>query len=195
MKKGYIALFLLFIIPLSINSAKKTKIYFESYFDNGRDSMPSKAIQPVGYNANIEFVKTKEAADVIILWLKPTASVRGLFGSKGDPIDLSLSKNRINVDYVNSVMASKPTILAINFTNPWVINEVDKGNAKTIIATFGTTPDAVLDVVTGAFKPSGKMPFTVPVSQKVVEENQSDVPGFMKPAGYALFKFGDGLSY
>ena len=53
-------------------------------------------------------------------------------------------------------MASKPTILALNFTNPWVINEIDKGNAKTIIATFGTTPDAILDVVTGIFKPTGK---------------------------------------
>ncbi len=182
------------LLPLSISS-KKTKIYFESYFNNGKDSTPSKVLQPVGYNANIEFVATKEAADVVILWLKPSNSPRGLFGSKGDPIDLSLSKNSINVDYVNSVMASKPTILAINFTNPWVINEIDKGNAKTIIATFGTTPDAVLDIVTGAFKPTGKMPFTTPVSQKVVEENESDVPGFMKPKGYALFKFGDGLSF
>jgi beta-glucosidase len=183
------------LLPLSINSSKKTKIYFEAYFDNGKDSMPSKPVLPNNYNPNIEFVTTKEAADVVILWLKPTASVRGLFGSKGDPIDLSLSKNRINMDYVNGVMASKPTILAINFTNPWVINEIDKGNAKTIIATFGTTPDAILDVVTGLFKPTGKMPFTVPVSQKVVEENQSDVPGYMKPQGYALFKFGDGLTY
>lgn len=182
------------LLPLSI-STKKTKIYFESYFDSGRDSMPSKPILLTNYNPNIEFVATKEAADVVILWLKPTSSGRGLFGSKGDPIDLSLSKNRINVDYVNSVMASKPTILAINFTNPWVINEIDKGNAKTIIATFGTTPDAVLDVVTGAFKPTGKMPFTTPISQKVVEENESDVPGYMKPKGYALFKFGDGLSF
>ncbi len=183
------------LLPLSINNTKKTKIYFEAYFDNGRDSIPSKPVLLNNYNSNIEFVKTKEAADVVILWLKPTASVRGLFGSKGDPIDLSLSKNRINVDYVNSVMASKPTILALNFTNPWVINEIDKGKAQTILATFGTTPDAILDVVIGAFKPTGKMPFTVPVSQKVVEENQSDVPGFMKPAGYALFKFGDGLTY
>jgi beta-glucosidase len=152
-------------------------------------------LKPNNYNTNIEFVDTKEAADVVVLWLKPTSSPNGLFGSKGDPINLSLSKNRINVDYVNSVMSSKPTVLAINYTNPWVINEIDKGNAKSIIATFGTTPDAVLDIVTGAFKPTGKMPFTTPISQKMVEENQSDIPGYMKPKGYALFKFGDGLSY
>ena len=57
------------------------------------------------------------------------------------------------------------------------------------------TSDALLDIVTGTFKPTGKMPFTTPISQKAVEENQSDVPGFMKPKGYSLFKFGVGLSY
>jgi beta-glucosidase len=39
------------------------------------------------------------------------------------------------------------------------------------------------------------MPFTTPVSMKAVLENQSDVPGYLKPKEYALFKFGDGLSY
>ena len=171
------------------------KIYFETYFDNGRNKTVSTLFLPTGYNPTYEFVATKEAADVCVLWLKPINSPNGLFGSKGDPIDLSLSKNRIDVNYVNGVIASKPTVIVVNYTNPWVIEEIDKGNAKTILATFGTTPDAVLDVVTGAFKPTGKMPFTTPVSQKVVEENQSDVPGYMKPKGYALFKFGDGLGY
>jgi beta-glucosidase len=62
------------------------------------------------------------------------------------------------------------------------------------MATFGTTTDAVLDVVTGAFSPTGKMPFSTPKSRKAVVENQSDVPGYLKK-DYALFKFGDGLSY
>jgi len=53
----------------------------------------------------------------------------------------------------------------------------------------------LLDVVSGTFNPTGKMPFTTPVSMKVVHENQSDVPGYLKPSGYGLFKFGDGLSY
>jgi beta-glucosidase len=38
------------------------------------------------------------------------------------------------------------------------------------------------------------MPFSTPKSRKAVLQNQSDVPGFLKPE-YALFKFGDGLSY
>ena len=76
-----------------------------------------------------------------------------------------------------------------------MIDEIDKGNLKTVLATFGTTKDALLDVVSGNFNPSGKMPITTPVSNQAVLDNQSDVPGFMTPKGYALFKFGEGLSY
>jgi beta-glucosidase len=89
----------------------------------------------------------------------------------------------------------KPTVVVINYTSPWMISEIDNANLKTVLATFGTTTDAILDVVSGAFNPTGKMPFTTPISQKAVLENQSDVPGFMKPKGYALFTFGDGIGY
>ena len=118
-----------------------------------------------------------------------------LFNSTGKAIELSLSKNKIDVAHVNDIINAKPTILAINYSSPWVIDEIDKGNAKTIVATFGTTKEALLDVVSGAFNPTGKMPFTTPISEKAAAENQSDVPGYMKPKGYALFTFGDGLGY
>jgi beta-glucosidase len=49
--------------------------------------------------------------------------------------------------------------------------------------------------VTGAFNPTGKMPFTTPVNQAAVEANKSDVPGHMEGPGYGLFAFGQGLSY
>jgi beta-glucosidase len=60
------------------------------------------------------------------------------------------------VNHVNEILNAKPTILAINYTNPWVIEEIDKGKAKSIIATFGTTQEALLDIVTGAFNPYGQ---------------------------------------
>ncbi len=172
---------------------KKTKIYFETYYDNGRSKTVANVVKPKFINPNIEFVSTQAEADAVILWLIPNTG--GLFSSTGAAIELSLSKNRIDIAHINSTLQSKPTILVINYTNPWVIDEIDKGNAKTILATFGTTPEAVMDIVSGAFNPSGKMPFTTPVSVKAVLENQSDVPGFMKPKSYALFNYGDGLRY
>lgn len=89
----------------------------------------------------------------------------------------------------------KPTVLVINYSSPWVIDEIDNPNVKTVLATFGTSTDALLDVLSGKFNPSGKMPFSTPVSRKAVLDNQSDVPGYLKSKGYALFKFGYGLSY
>jgi beta-glucosidase len=173
--------------------AKKTKVYFETYYDNGRTKNPITVNKPSIQNANIEFVGSKEEADVVLLWLIPNGG--SLFSSQGKPIELSLSKNKIDVAHVNEIIQAKPTIVAINFTNPWVIDEIGGGNLKSVLATFGTTSEALIDVVTGGFNPTGKMPFTTPVSEKVVSENQSDVPGYLKPKGYALFKFGEGISY
>mgnify|MGYP006198416661 CR=1 FL=1 len=173
--------------------AKKTKVYFETYFQSGRNA-GGEAIKVSKPNyPGLEFVSTKEEADVVLLWLVPTSG--GLFSSQGSKIDLNLSKNRIDVNHVNEVLNAKPTIVAINYTNPWVIEEIDKGKATSIIATFGTTKEALLDIVTGAYKPTGKMPFTTPVNQAAVEANKSDVPGYMEGPGYGLFAFGHGLSY
>ncbi|MHA8051846.1 glycoside hydrolase family 3 protein [Aquirufa sp. ROCK-SH2] len=172
---------------------KKTKVYFETYFNTGRNADVIKVAKPDYDNKNIEFVSSKEEADVVLLWLIPSSG--GLFSSQGTKIDLNLSANRIDVKHVNEIIQSKPTILAINYTNPWVIEEIDQANTKTIIATFGTTQDALLDIVTGKFNPSGKMPFTTPINMKAVDENLSDVPGYLEKGNYGLFMFGHGISY
>lgn len=180
---------------------QKTKVYFEYYKEEaaGRGPQtqapksPIKVLKPQTQAENMEFVSTKEEADVVLLWLFPTTG--GLFSSAGKPIELSLSKNKIDVAHVNELINSKPTIVVINFTNPWVIDEIDKGKASTVLATFGTSADALVDVISGRFNPSGKMPFAIPSSEKAVSENKSDLPGSKENAGYALFNFGQGLGY
>lgn len=170
-----------------------TKVYFETYHNTGRGGDPHQVLIPEENQWGVEFVDKVEDADLAILWILPNNG--GLFGSRGTPIDLTLGKNMIVPEYIKTITGAKPTILAINFTSPWVIQEIDNTNAHTVLATFGTSPDAILDIITGKFNPTGKMPITIPVSQEAVERNQSDVPGYLEPEGYALFKFGDGLSY
>lgn len=182
------------LLPLAPKSdGRPQKVYFESYFDDGKTKTPIRVIKPETNKWNVEFVATAEEADVVILWVTPNGG--SLFNSNGSPIELQLSKNKVDVAHINETTYHKPTVLFINYTSPWVIDEVDNPNVKTILATFGTTTDAILDIVTGKYNPTGKMPFSTPSSRKVVMENQSDVPGFMKPKGYALFKAGEGLSY
>ncbi|GAB2606212.1 glycoside hydrolase family 3 protein [Spirosoma areae] len=186
----------------------KTKVYFESYYQQspsrpGAVATPnpaasaSKVYADEAKKHNLEFVKTPEEADVVLLWITPGS--KPLFASDGSPIYLSLSKNQVDVAYINALTAKKPTILAINYTNPWVIDEVynatTQGRIKGVIATFGTTTDALLDIVTGTFKPTGKMPFTTPVSEAVVQTQKTDVPGNLEGPGYALFKYAEGLHY
>lgn len=187
--------------------APKTKVYFESYYKQtpsgpgpaaaNSTANPSKVYADGAQKHNLEFVRTPEEADVVLLWITPGG--KSLFSSDGSPIALSLSKNQVDVAYINALTAKKPTILAINYTNPWVIDEVYNADTKTrfkgIIATFGTTTDALLDIVTGQFKPTGKMPFATPISETAVLNQKTDVPGYLEGPNYALFNYDEGLRY
>ncbi len=180
----------------------KTKVYFESYPRNtgGRNGETQADVRNV-YTLNnkqfeIEFVKTPEEAETVILWLQPGGN--SLFRSTGEPVSISLSRCGVDVDYFKGISEKKPTILVINYTNPWVINEVYNEGTKNVVgvlATFGTTTDALLDVITGKFNPTGKMPFSTPISDEAVENQKEDVPGYLEGEGYALFNYDEGMSY
>lgn len=175
----------------------KTKVYFELYYAKKDPATTSTVFKPLQNNSSLEFVASPEEADAILLWVTPGA--KSLFESDGTPIYLSLSKNNVDIKYVNTLIAKKPTILLINYTNPWVIDEIyndkTKHNVRAVLATFGCTTDAILDVITGKFKPVGKMPFTTPISEEAAQNQQSDVPGYLKGAAYPLFKYNEGLSF
>ena len=183
----------------SLPLTSKTKIYFETYSKGPKDKLsdPGSVFKTNDSNYPVTFVNTPAEADFVLLWIVPRGN--SLFGSTGAPISLSLSKCSVDVNYVNQLSAGKPTILVVNYTNPWVINEIyndkTKGNIKAVLATFGTTPDALLDVVLGKYNPTGKMPFSTPVSDEAVTNQKEDVPGYLEGKDYALFNYSQGLSY
>ncbi len=177
--------------------APKTKVYFESYYRANANANPSVVFADKAGQHNLTFVNTPAEADVVVVWITPGA--KSLFASDGSPIHLSLSKNGVDVAHINQLSAGKPTILAINYTNPWVIDEVYQDTTRTtikgVIATFGTTTDALLDIISGKVGPTGKMPFSTPVSEAAVQNQKPDVPGYREGTGYALFKYAEGLTY
>lgn len=177
----------------------KTKIYFETLQRSSRMQQQAQSPEVFMTNDNkydVEFVDKPSNADLVMLWIVPGGN--SLFASSGEAISMSLSKCGVDVSYINKISSSKPTLLVINYTSPWVINEIyneKTKNVKAVLATFGTTPDALLDIVTGKFNPSGKMPFSTPVSDAAVENQKEDVPGYMEGEGYALFNYDEGMSY
>lgn len=94
---------------------------------------------------------------------------------------------------MNEVGASK-TVLAIYFRQPYVLDDASGlKNAGALVGTFGVSDVALLEVLSGKFKPQGKLPFALANKLQAVVDNQPDVPGY--PAADTLFPYGHGLSY
>jgi len=86
------------------------------------------------------------------------------------------------------------TVLAIYFRQPYVLDEASgmKG-AGAILGTFGVSDAALMEVVSGRFRPQGRLPFALANKMQAVIDNEPDVPGY--PAADTLFPYGFGLRY
>ena len=61
------------------------------------------------------------------------------------------------------------------------------------MATFGVKDHALLEVLSGRFKPTGKLPFALASTVQAVIDNAPDAPGYA-PSD-TLYPFGFGLTY
>ena len=68
----------------------------------------------------------------------------------------------------------------------------DAQHCAALLANFGASDPALLDVVFGHATPQGTLPFELLSSMEVVRKQQSDVP---YDSENPLFPFGYGLSY
>jgi beta-glucosidase len=89
------------------------------------------------------------------------------------------------------LLKTKPTIVDIYLDRPAVIPEISR-QAKGLLANYGASDAAVLDVIFGKAKPEGKLPFELPSSMEAVRNQKEDLPYDSKDP---LYKFGFGLSY
>jgi beta-glucosidase len=76
-----------------------------------------------------------------------------------------------------------------------VYDDDSPGNIKSVLTTFDCSIDAVLDIITGRFTPSGKMPFSTPRSEAAAQHQLSELPGYMEKKGYALFNMNEGMTF
>lgn len=83
-----------------------------------------------------------------------------------------------------------PTVVDIYLDRPAVIPEI-LGEAAAVVANYGASDKALLDVLFGRRSPRGKLPFDLPASTAAVEASRTDVP--FDTAAPAL-RFGHGLS-
>lgn len=90
----------------------------------------------------------------------------------------------------------KKVVLNIYFRQPYVIDDASGlKKAGAILANFGMSDAALMDVLTGKVSPQGRMPFALPKTRAAVEEQKSDLPGYAETKDGALYEYGHGLTY
>jgi beta-glucosidase len=87
-------------------------------------------------------------------------------------------------------------VISIYFRNPYVLDDASGvKSAGALIATFGVSDAAQLDIISGKAKPEGRLPFALPRSTKSVLEQHPDAPGYTETKDGALFQYGYGLGF
>ena len=90
-----------------------------------------------------------------------------------------------------ALLETIPTIVDIHLDRPAVIPEIAEKSAG-LLANFGASDAAVLDVIFGKFMPGGKLPFEMPSSMEAVKKQKEDLP---HDSENPVFPFGYGLTY
>ncbi|MEU6642667.1 glycoside hydrolase family 3 N-terminal domain-containing protein [Saccharomonospora sp. NPDC046836] len=91
---------------------------------------------------------------------------------------------------VAALAAQVPVVLAVHLDRPAVLTPLEP-LAAAMVGVFGTSDEALLDVLTGVIPPEGKLPFDLPRSHRSVEASRADVPG---DAANPLYRHGFGLT-
>ncbi len=101
-----------------------------------------------------------------------------------------------DIQQVMNEVGAENTVLHVYFRQPFVLDEASGlRDAGAIVAGFGISDTALMDVLSGDFKPQGKMPFALAGTREAIEEQYSDLPGYDETKDGALFPFGFGLTY
>jgi beta-glucosidase len=183
------------LLPLS----EHARVYVEVLSERGDAATETSrlAFAEAGLFTVAESVET---ADVALVWIKPQLSL--MRDAKGEELMLDLDETTgIDARRVRLIMSSRPTIVVVSSTNPWVLSNVE-ADATALMATFGVTERALAEIITGVVHPTGRLPFTFPASLDAVRTKPSDIPGWAADESYAYvdrtgakYGFGFGLTY
>jgi len=87
--------------------------------------------------------------------------------------------------------AGARTIAVPQLTRPLILGDV-VANSDAVLASYGVSDEALLNVITGVAEPEGRLPFELPSSMEAVAAQLSDVPN---DSASPLFAYRAGLSF
>ena len=114
-----------------------------------------------------------------------------VFGAMMHEGDLGFREGDKEFEEIKRITAAVPTVLTVTLDRPAILTVV-KDRATALLANFGVSDAALLDVITGAVQPQGRLPFELPSSMAEVEAQKSDVP---HDSAHPLYPIGFGRRY
>ncbi|MDQ6903692.1 MAG: glycoside hydrolase family 3 C-terminal domain-containing protein [Bacteroidota bacterium] len=126
--------------------------------------------------------------------VEPTVKDRAYRGKRITAANL---KDLTTIRETKVAMKGKPVIVIATITKPMIFSEFEK-DADAILVDFGVQNQALLDVLTGDYEPSGLLPVQMPADMKTVELQDEDIPHDMicyRDANGHAYDFGYGMNW
>ena len=123
-------------------------------------------------------VTDPKQADVAIVRLAApfeTLHPQYVFGAMQHEGNLAFRDGEPEYEAFKQVNSVVPTVVTVYLDRPAILAPL-KERARAVIANFGVSDVALLDVLVGRGKPEGKLPFELPLSMDAVLAQKSDVP-------------------
>lgn len=143
-------------------------------------------------NAGLVPVDSAAEADVaVVRTLSPSEMLHPqyLFGSLHQEGSLAFPADHPALAFLRSLPDGLPVTVDVQLDRPAILTPL-KDRASVLLASFGASDAALLDVLTGALTPRGRLPFELPSSMAAVEMQRPGAPADsadpLYPLGYRL---------
>ncbi len=119
-------------------------------------------------------VSTPEAADVALLRMNAPFQTHATyaFGSGLHEGDLDFKKDNAEYAQLLRISGKVPVVTTVYLDRPAILGNVAQAS-RALVANFGVSDQALLDVLTGKQAFEGKLPFELPSSMAAVQAQQS----------------------
>ncbi|HKA60709.1 MAG TPA: glycoside hydrolase family 3 N-terminal domain-containing protein [Gemmatimonadales bacterium] len=170
------------LLPLRIPQNKPLRVYLQG--------ITPEAVEREGWTV----VTDPKQADLAIVRINAPFEqlhpqyVFGQFLHEGS---LAFKSGDPEFDAVMRVTTTVPTIVTVYLDRPAILTPL-KETARALVANFGVSDQALIDVLTGRARPEGKLPFELPSSMEAVAAQRPDLP---HDSANPLYPVGYGRSY
>ncbi|HEX9129406.1 MAG TPA: glycoside hydrolase family 3 N-terminal domain-containing protein [Gemmatimonadaceae bacterium] len=113
------------------------------------------------------------------------------FGARFHEGDLGFRAGDKEFEEIKRITSAVPTVVTVYLDRPAILTEL-KDRVSALIGNFGVSDAALLDVLTGAAQPEGKLPFELPSSMQEVDAQSSSIP---HDTAHPLYRIGFGRMY